>query len=50
MYTLYEDLTPEEQEKELKEFKEKYHDDVKKGKICVLCGAALHVCLCSHDD
>lgn len=50
MYTLYEDLTLEEQEQELKEFDEKHHQDVKDGILCVLCGMALHVCLCSHDN
>ena len=50
MYTLYKDLSPEQQTKELKEFDKKYHIDIKDNKLCILCGMALHNCLCSHDN
>jgi hypothetical protein len=50
MYTLYSQLTPEQQLKELKEFDPKHHQDVIEGHLCVLCGMALHNCLCTHED
>lgn len=50
MYTLYSDLSPEKQEKELKEFDPKDHKAVIDGQICVYCGMALHICLCTHEN
>ena len=50
MYTLYKHLTKEQQQEELKHYDEKYHYDIKIGRLCVYCGMALHNCLCSHDD
>lgn len=50
MYTLYSQLTSEQQKQELKEFNKKHHQDVINGKLCILCGMVLHNCLCSHED
>lgn len=50
MYTLYSNLSEEEQQKKLKSFDSKYHDLVKSDQLCILCGMALHNCLCSHED
>ena len=50
MYTLYEDLTEQQQVEELKEFEGCDHQAVIDGDICVLCGMVLYNCLCSHDE
>ena len=50
MYTLYSQLSVEEQQSELKYFHKNDHNNVINGELCVLCGMVLHNCLCSHTD
>ena len=50
MYTLYSQLSVEQQQSELKYFDVKHHNNVINGKLCVLCGMVLNNCLCNHID